>query len=207
MSHQPEKLEFVLRSSIFDRPRQLVLDSQYLEFDDNDRASSAPTRFLKEEIEGVRFGVKWIRGYDFYIGRIYCIDVKNISGQIIKLRLKSIYGVRKRQLGDKYTKIANTIFRYYFDPISLRYIKLFQNGQPFEILGVSIDPEGVLFDYKAGRVSWDFLGTKRYQTYYTLFSEANPTEYKAYEYINHWNAGVLQSVVEGILKIKFPKRK
>ena len=91
MSSQALKLDFVLKSSIFDRPRQLVLAPLYLEFDDNNLVSSTPTKFLKEEIEGIRFGIKGIRGYRFYIGRTYCIDIKNNSGKIIKLRLKSIY--------------------------------------------------------------------------------------------------------------------
>src|SRR5882757_58301 len=117
MSSQALKLDFVLKSTIFDRPRQLVLDPLYLEFDDNNLASATPTKFHKEEIEGIRFGIKWIKGLDFYIGRIYCIDIKNRSGQIIKLRLKSIYGIRKKQLADKSVKIANALLRYYFDAL------------------------------------------------------------------------------------------
>ena len=200
MSSQALKLDFVLRSSIFDRPRKLVLDPLYLEFDDNDLASSTPTKFLKEEIEGIRFGIKWISGYGFYIGRIYCIDIKNNSGKIIKLRLKSIYRIRKDQLADKYVKIANALLRYYFDALALQHIESFQNNQPIEILGVKIDSEGVLFDQKIGKISWNFLGTKRYYTYYTLFSEVDPNKYKAFEYLHHWNTSLLQSVVEAILK-------
>ena len=202
MSSQGLKLEYVLKSSIFDRPRQLVLDPLYLEFDDNNMVSSLPTKFLKEEIEGIRFGIKWIKGLDFYIGRIYCIDIKNKSGQIIKLRLKSIYGIRKKKLADKYVKIVNALFRYYFDALALQHIESFQNNQPIEILGVKIDAEGVTFDQKIGKISWNFLGTKRYHTYYTLFSEVDPNKYRAFEYINHWNTSLLQSVVEGILKIR-----
>ena len=202
MSSQALKLDFVLRSSIFDRPRKLVLDPLYLEFDDNDLASSTPTKFLKEEIEGIRFGIKWISGYGFYIGRIYCIDIKNNSGKIIKLRLKSIYRIRKDQLADKYVKIANALLRYYFDALALQHIESFQNNQPIEILGVKIDSEGVLFDQKIGKISWNFLGTKRYYTYYTLFSEVDPNKYKAFEYLHHWNTSLLQSVVEAILKIR-----
>jgi len=202
MSSQALQLDFILKSSILDRPRQLVLDPLYLEFDDNNLASSTPTKFLKEEIEGIRFGIKWIRGYGFYIGRIYCIDIKNKSGQIIKLRLKSIYGIRKVQLAEKYVKIANTLLRYYFDSLALQHIQSFQNNEHIEILGVKIDAEGVLFDQKIGKISWNFLGTKQYQTYYTLFSEVDPNKYKAFEYINHWNTSLLESVIEGILKIR-----
>jgi len=200
MASQPLKLDFVLKSSIFDRPRQLVLDPLYLEFDDNNLSSSTPKKFLKEE--GIRFGIKWIKGLDFYIGRIYCIDIKNRSGQIIKLRLKSIYGIRKKELAEKYVKIANALLRYYFHALALRHIEAFQNNQLIEILGVKIDAEGVLFDQKLGKISWNFLGTKRYHTYYTLFSEVDPNKYKAFEYLHHWNTSVLQSVVEGILKIR-----
>ena len=47
-----EKLEFMVRSTVLDRPRLLVIDPEYIAFDDQDRVSEAPTRFLKTEIEG-----------------------------------------------------------------------------------------------------------------------------------------------------------
>lgn len=198
------KLAFTLKSSIFDRARQLTIHPDYLEFEDKDLVALPPTRFPKEEIEGIRFGVKWIRGYSFYIGRIYCIDIRSETNQVIHLRLKSLYGIRKRELGDKYSKIANALFRYYFDDLARHYLRLFENNIPFDILGVNFSSEGVVFDEKAGLVSWDFLGTKSYYTYYTLFCETNPIQYKAYEYIHHWNVAVLESVTDLILKQKFP---
>ena len=69
-----EKLEFMVRSSVMDRARLLVIAPTYLEFDDQDILSAPPTRLLKTEIEALRYGVKPIRGYRFRIGRIYCID-------------------------------------------------------------------------------------------------------------------------------------
>ena len=49
-----ENLTFTLRSTIFDRRRQLTISPDYLEFDDNDLAESLPTRFLRSEIESLR---------------------------------------------------------------------------------------------------------------------------------------------------------
>lgn len=207
MSVHPETLEFTLRSSIFDRPRKLTIHPDYLEFDDKDAASNTPTRFLKEEMEGLRYGTRFIRGYSFYIGRIFCVDIRSKDGQIIKLRLKSLYRIRRQQLAEKYSTITNAIYKYYFHDIIRHYVALLDDNQSFEMLGASIDAEGVLFDKKVGRVSWDFLGTKRYWRYYTLFSETNPNEYKAYEFLEHWNAGVLYGVIESVLKMKFPQRK
>ena len=105
-------------------------------------------------------------------------------------------------MADKYVKIANALLRYYFDALALQHIESFQNNQPIEILGVKIDSDGVLFDQKIGKISWNFLGTKRYHTYYTLFSEVDPNKYKAFEYLTHWNTSLLESVIEAILKIR-----
>jgi hypothetical protein len=178
------------------------LDPEYLEFDDNDLVTAPPARFLKEEIEGLRFGVEWVRGYSFYIGRVYCIDIRSEKDQVIKIRLRSAYGIRKRELGDKYLKIVNTLFRYYFDDLSTHYLTLFENNLCFEILGVNFSTEGIFFDEKTGLVPWDSLGTRSHHSYYTLFSETNPSQYKAFDYIHHWNAAVLKSVTEQILRHK-----
>lgn len=161
---------------------------------------------MSTEIEGLRYGVKAIRGYRFRIGRIYCIDVRDMSGRLIKIRLKSLYRVRRRLLGEKYLEITNALFRQYFHEKIRHYLQQFQEGRPIELLGVSLNKEGVLFDEKTGRVSWIFLGTKRYWHYYTLYSEESPNNYRAFVFLDDWNAGVLQGLIELILKEKFPKR-
>jgi hypothetical protein len=200
------QLEYMIRSTILDRSRLLVIDPDYIEFDDQDRVSAAPTRFKKSEIEALRYGVKGIRGYRFRIGRIYCIDVRDVSGRIIKIRLKSVYRVRRKLLGDKYQEITNSLFKYYFHDMIRGYMRDFQEAQSVELLGVKLNSHAVLFDEKVGWVSWDFLGTKRYWHYYTLYSEESPNNYRAFVFLDDWNAGVLQGLIETILKGKFPNR-
>jgi hypothetical protein len=107
-----EKLEFVVRSTILDRPRLLVIDPEYIEFDDQDRISEVSTLFLKTEIEGLRYGVKAIRGYLFRIGRIYCIDVRDMSGRVIKIRLKSVYRVRRKLLDESRRIITGLLYSW-----------------------------------------------------------------------------------------------
>jgi len=202
-----ERLEFIVRSTILDRPQLLTINREYFEFDDKERVSEAPTRFLKADIAALRYGVKAIRGYRFRIGRIYCIDVINASGAIIKIRLKSVYRVRRKSLGKKYQEIVGSLFKYYFYDMARDYLSRFEAGQPVELLGVSLDSDGVIFDKKIGLVSWDFLGTKRYWHYFTLFSEEAPEKYRAFVFLDDWNAGVLRGLIETILKQKFPNRK
>jgi hypothetical protein len=200
------KMEFTVRSTILDRPRLLVIDPEYIEFDDQDRVSVPPTRFLRAEIQALRYGVKGIRGYRFRIGRIYCIDVKDISGRVIKLRLKSVYRVRRKLLGEKYQEITNSLFKYYFHDMTRHYLRQFQEGQSVELLGVKLNQHAVMFDEKVGWVGWEFLGTKRYWHYYTLYSEESPDNYRAFVFLDDWNAGVLRGLIEVILKEKFPNR-
>jgi hypothetical protein len=195
-------LEFMIKSTIMDRQRLLVVDPEYLEFDDQDRMSELPTRFLKAEIEGLRYGVKAIRGYRFRIGRTFHIDIRDVAGRIIRIRLKSVYLVRRKLLGEKYQAIVGAILRYYFHDIMRGYVQQLRNGLPVDLLGVNLNGEGVLFDPTVGRVSWDFIGTKRFWHYYTLFSEENPGKYRAFVFVDDWNAGVLRGVVETILKDK-----
>jgi hypothetical protein len=51
-----ERLEFIVRSTILDRPRLLTINREYFEFDDKERVSEAPTRFLKADIAALRYG-------------------------------------------------------------------------------------------------------------------------------------------------------
>jgi len=83
-----------------------------------------------------------------------------------------------------------------------RYLEQFRNGQSVELLGISLNSQGVLVDEKAGRIGWNFLGTRRHWHYYTLYSEETPDNYRSFTFLDDWNAGVLRGVIEVILKEK-----
>jgi hypothetical protein len=193
---------FSVKSSILDRERELVLDNEFLAFDDKDRIGALPARILKQDITAYRFGVKWIRGYSFVIGRVYCIDIKSVSGEVIKLRLKSVYGINKKQLTDKYSRILNALHDQYFDDLIRQYLRKHTDLQDFDILGIIFRQDGVLIDQKSKLIPWEDLGTKSYSTYYAVFAKSDPAIYKAFEYLNDWNTGVLYSVSREILKSK-----
>jgi len=191
-----------VKSSIFDRNRQLTIAKDYIEFDDNDLISKSPTKFDKEDIIGFRYGVKWINGYQFTIGRVYCIDIQNKQNKIIKLRLKSIYGIRKKLLTEKYATIVNTLYDNFFDNISKDYLSRFDNKIDFELAGLFFTQSGISLNKKSKPISWDNVGTASYKSYYTIFSKSDPSCYKAFEYLNDWNAGIIYSVSRQILKNK-----
>jgi len=196
------QLEIKIKSSIFDRDRILILNPEYIQFDDKDLKEAKPTTIVKTEISGFRFGLKPIRGYYFHIGRIYCIDIRGNKDQFIKIRLKSVYGIRKKELTQKYSTIVKALYDYFIDEISLKYLNQFSNNEQFEIAGVNFNEEGVIFNKKIGLITWLDLGTRAYYHYYTLYSKQQPTQYKAFEFINDWNVAILYGVSRQILKNK-----
>ena len=195
-------LNVAVKSSFLDRQRRLTVNNEYIEFDDNDAASDKPTRFNASDIEAFRYGIKWIRGYQFVIGRIYCIDIKSKEEQVIKIRLKSLYGVNRKKLSAKYVDIVNALYNYVFDDVAMNYLQKFANGNEFEILGVTFKKLGVWINDKKIFIEWQDLGTKSYSTYYALFSKSNPSFHTTFEYLSEWNAGVLYSVSRQILMDK-----
>jgi hypothetical protein len=180
----------------------LTIDPTYIQFDDNDLINKPQTRFKKDDIKGFRYGIKWIKGYQFTIGRIYCIDIQDKNDRIIKLRLKSLYGIRKNQLNDKYLEILENLYDNFFDEISLKYLSKFDENIDFELGGLIFSQKGILFNKQSEFVSWNNIETSSFMTYYSIYPKSNPHSYKVFEYLNDWNTGILYSVSRQILKNK-----
>jgi hypothetical protein len=189
-----KSIELLVRPTIFDKEKTLIITPEFIEFDN--------TNLSKFEISELRYGVKAIKGYRFRIGRIYCIDVKNFTGTIVKIRLKSIYRINKKKLGQKYKIIVEALFENFFNDMSNSFIKNFYDGIEFDLAGIKFKKEGILIDKKSEIISWEDLGTKNYSTYYFMFSKSNPNKYKAVNYLTDWNTSVLYSVSRTILKAK-----
>ena len=189
-----QTLKLSLKSSIFHKAKQLIIEPEYIEFDDKS--------FSKFDIAEMRYGIKAIKGYRFRIGRVYCIDIKNLDGSIIKIRLKSLYRIRRILLGKKYKQIVETLFDNFINDISLSYIKKFNDKVNFILLGNSFTQEGIILSQTNEIISWFDLGSKDYYGYYSLFSITNPNKYAAFYYLTDWNTIVLYSVSREILKSK-----
>lgn len=193
-----QPIELTIKSSILDKHRHLIIDPGYLEFDDYE----PPTRFDKTEITAFRYGVKWIRGYQFVIGRIYVIDILSSDKKIIKIRLKSLYGVNKSILHQKFVTIVNALADNYFDDISRSYLEKFDRNESIKVEDVFFNAEGISWNNNMPIIKWDDIGTKAYQTYYSIFSKSNPSNYKTFQYLSDWNTGVIYIVSRSILKGK-----
>lgn len=195
-----ETLQLTIKPSILSRARKLVIDKDFIDFD-SEYVGEPPIRTLKPDITAFRFRVKWIRGYTFIIGRIFCIDIKT-SNTVIKIRLSSLYGIRKKQLTEKYTKVLTALYDNFFDDISGKYLNQFNKEKTLRLSGIDISAEGITLNSKSAVIPWEDVGTKAYRTYYAIFSKSNPNKYKAFDYWHDWNTFVLYSVSRSIMKEK-----
>jgi len=128
-----EAQEIIFKPALFRDEQRLVLNPEFIEFYKSPEDIN-PIRFSKLEIDGFRFGVKWLRGYKIVFGRIYCVDIKSATEIIIKIRLTSVYKIGIKQMHKKYNLIIGAILQYYASELVGQYLKLFNYKQPFSIL-------------------------------------------------------------------------
>ena len=197
----PLQSTFLIRSTLFDRHRLLTVHPDYLAFDNNDLVSAEPTSIEKQNIESFRFGIDRIRGLYFNIGRTYRIEVRDHEGNIIKIRLSSIYGIRSGKLAIKYKQVYEALHNTYFNDLGLHYASLVNDSLSFRLAGAILTPEGIA-DSKLGTLSWDSIGLKTYATYFVIYNKSEPNNYHAFDYGIDWNAVLLYSVLAFILKQK-----
>ncbi len=190
------QLKVILQPTFFGDKKELTIDKEFLEFDGQN--------FSKFEIAEFRFGIKPIKefGGGFRIGRIYCIDIRNVTAQIIKIRLISVYHINKKKLGKKYREILETLFENYINDISSGFIKMFNQKIDFAILGLKFTHDGVQLKDKDSIISWIDLDARNYTRYFSLSSISDKNYSRAFYYLSDWNTCVLYSVSRTILNAK-----
>ncbi|WP_276484613.1 hypothetical protein [Paraflavitalea pollutisoli] len=198
MSNQ---LVFYVRSSAFDRARALTFEDDMIRFDDKDRIGQTEPSIAWKDFDGVRMGVKWVKGYVFVIGRIYCIDIRSSKGEKIKIRLKSIYGINKDRIDGKFKDIVNALYDRILDEVITHQVQLVEKDGCAEIAGVQVTSKGVRWN-KGMVVSWNDLEIKAFTNYFAIFQKSIPGNYKALEYVDEWNCHVLYSVITLLLQHK-----
>lgn len=189
-----QSLTLTLKETIFHKGRNLIITPESLDYQQ--------ISLSKFEIDEWRYGIKAIKGFNFRIGRTYCIDVKSVSGTILKIRLKSLYGIRKKTLAEKYRVIVKALLENYINEIIQSFINLFKSKIDFDLLGITFTQQGIILEKKTQYIPWNDLGTKNYSRYYALFSKTNTNNYKVFYYLEDWNTSVLYSVSRYILKSK-----
>jgi hypothetical protein len=196
-----ESIEIKYKTNFFSKVKKIAFTENALSVY---RENKLLIQIEKEDIKDCRYGISWIRGIEFYIGRMYCIDISNGNGKVIKIRLKSVYGIHRRILDKKYNDLLNSLYHFYLDEKISNLIANINDGIEVAVAGIVFRREGVCLDVKKsdGFVEWNDLNTRAYGYYYTLSSKKKPEFYKAFTYLTDWNAVLVYSISREILKDK-----
>lgn len=207
-----ETIFTVKRGPIDNKPRKLIVHPEFIQFESGNGTSNQYIKFDKTSIKAYRFGVKWIRGSHFTIGREYQIFISNKEDKILKINFKSFYGIKKKACHHLYVDILEKLWDYYFRDIANNFLHEFWDNQEFTICNVTFNKENLSFKTKGilkeetKEIEWDKVQTRDYQTYFAIYSTDDPVnKNKTFNYLNDWNTNILYSVVRTILKNYTPE--
>ena len=201
------KNSWLIKQSFFNRHvKELLFTPQSISFGDQKLSISTQADLSQAELLQYRFGVKWISGYKFIIGRKYQLFIRNNVGEMVKISFGSYYGINKIPMFNQYIEILNQLWRSYFDGLVDQYLEMFNQQVPFTLAGVEFEESGIKIKITnftkevKNSLPWHDVGTRDYQTYFAIFSKQAPSIInKGYSYLDDWNTRVLYSLVQTIL--------
>lgn len=191
--------EFTIVRGLFDaRKRQLTIDENFLKFENKDHNEDLFTIIPKNEIVGIRYGIHFIKGLKFYIGREYQIFIKAKSGKELKIFFKLFY---RRKLNEKhqlFSDIVNELWNQYFDEILNNYIRQYNNGEEFNVGEIVFKDTLIQFDKK--EISYSDLAIKKYTYYFIIYSKEDQYKNKMLYYLKDNNAVILVELLNIIIE-------
>ena len=200
-------LEFKIKRGFLDNAlRKLILNPNYISFENSDLVSKPFTRFETNEIAEFRFGMKWI-SLNVTFGREYFIFIRNNEEKIIKVNFKTYFGRKKTEYQNLYREIIVNLEKLYFANIVEEYLKKYQRKESFQIGDVYFSKDNIkinvsqILTNNEKIINWKDLRIKEYQTYLTIYSSEDPKNInRGFSYLDDWNTLVLCSFLKNIIQ-------
>lgn len=191
--------KFTIVRGLFDtKKRQLIIDENFLKFENKDYIKDLFTVIPKNEIVGIRYGIHFIKGLEFYIGREYQIFVQTQSGKEVKIFFKLFYGRKLNEKHQLFSDIVDELWNYYFNDILNHYILQYNNNQIFDLGGILFKNTCIQFDKK--EISYSDLAIKKYNHYFMIYSKEDQYKNIMLYYLKDKNAVILVEVLNTIIK-------
>jgi len=155
--------------------------------------------FIKaKSINAFRYGVKFARGYAFYIGRKYWIEIKYNEDEILKIALNSYYRLKRKVYESAWRNITQMVWTCYFVDFLKQHIVDFNEKQEFEIAGFAINTDGVTIA-PGKNLKWSDVAVSYYRTYFMVYKRDDPKIHKSGTFANDWNAFMAQEFFRRLL--------
>ncbi|WP_294220894.1 hypothetical protein [uncultured Chryseobacterium sp.] len=191
--------EFTIVRGLFDtRKRALIIDEERIRFENKDLKNDLFTVIDKKDITGIRYGIHFINGYHFTIGREYLIFIRLSSGNELRISFKLFYGRKLKEKHQLYAEIVDALWDCFFNDILDQYDRKLENSEVLTIAGIEIAGDRIKFN--RSEILFKELELKRYYHYFMVFSKKNPHLNKMLYYLKDQDAVILLNILNNIIK-------
>lgn len=186
--------EFTIIRGLFDnRKRQLIVDEEYIKFENRDRKSDQFTTISKEDIIGIRYGIEFIKGLKFYIGREYLIFIRTTSNRVVKINFKLFYGRKLNEKHQLFCDIVDELWNHYLNDLVQNYLAKINRHENFRLCGVEFLTDKIKFNNK--ELLFENLEIKEYKHHFVIYSNINEYQNKMLYYLKDENAVILSNLL------------
>ena len=170
-----QEFNTTIKRGLLDRiPRQLLITPDFISFENKSSASGIFTKFYKDEITDYRYGINWIRGLEFTIGREFLFYVRNSSMEVLKINFKTFYNIKKKESYKLSNDVLNSLWKFHFGLLANKLFNALVEGKEVTIGKATLTNEVIIVkengiikdDYKT--FYWDDLKAKDYHTYFAI---------------------------------------
>ena len=172
--------------------RALTINPDYLEFE----GPLANIRFTKDNIEGLRYGTRYLHYLVIPLTRTFNIEIKSSQGKVLSIRMHSFFGIGDKKMEKLFIQIHQQIQEAYFTEMAVHYVRLLTSGLSYELAGALLTSDGVYIKKDKPIIPWIRLGLMSYFRSCTIYDLSDPELFRSFDYWHDWNASMLRAVVD-----------
>jgi hypothetical protein len=186
------KHQFLVKRGPLAVSRLLTIGPHYLELE----GPLANTRFTKENIEGFRYGTRYLHYLIIPFTRTYNIEVKSSQGKTLSIRMHSFFGIGDKKMEKLFLQIHKHIQETYFTEMAVHYVRLLNSGLNYELAGALLTSDGIYIKKDKPLIPWIRIGLMSYHRSCSIYDLSDPELFRSFDYWHDWNASLLRAVVD-----------
>jgi len=159
-----------------------------------------------ENIAAFRFGIQGAHLFKLTFCRQYFIEIKDHQNKIFRIKFNSYYGINSKVFFKVWADLLEQFWNFYMVNQLSFYTELFNIQQTFELSGVTFHADGISWD-DDNKLKWHEIAVSSYQTHFMIHHVDDISQSKCCVFSINWNAVVLQSLLNDIIKQPIRVRK
>jgi len=179
------------------RRKQISITAAGVEFEQPGLFKTRVFRKSWDDIDGVIYGIKTIRGIYISPGMRFEFGFKLKSGKQVSFSVMAIYGVGKKKIFQQYTNIYRWLEEFFIVVRVKELLKQYEAAGQLTFPDMYLSPEGVRLDKHI--INWSDVDILDYNGYFIIKNRANPRQHKKYNYAADWYALVQYGIVHSLV--------